>query len=315
MELLAELLESLSSKPIGGYYADSSAACEPTALSVMALAASGRREPATEAGRWLLERQARDGSVGVRVDEPQPRWPTALAVLAWNALSRFEDAAPEFAAARERAVAWMFTVEGKALERDPDIGHDPRLAAWPWVEGTHAWIEPTALCVWALRECGRGDHARTREAVAMLLDRQLPDGGCNFGNTEVLGAVLRPHIQPTGLAFVALAHAQDESGRVTRGCRYLERTISADTAIVSLSWAVLGLRAHLRRDPRWSDWISTAYRRSHARRPSPHKQALAALALQSLATESFTPQSSSQPSFAPLAHSPLANSRPSDVRR
>jgi len=48
-------------------------------------------------------------------------------------------------------------------------------------------------------------HPRADEAVQLMLDRILPGGGCNYGNTIVLDQLLRPHIQPTGIVLLALA--------------------------------------------------------------------------------------------------------------
>ena len=51
---------------------------------------------------------------------------------------------------------------------------------------------------------------------AVLLDRQLPGGGLNYGNTYVLGQLMRPHVQPTGIALLALAGEADASGRIAK---------------------------------------------------------------------------------------------------
>src|SRR2546428_787916 len=87
--------------------------------------------------------------------------------------------------------------------------------------------EPTALAatamhVLALKAAGHRDHPRTREAVRLLIDRLLPGGGCNYGNTIVLGQELRPQLQPTGLAMLALAGETDPDGRVAMSLAYLK---------------------------------------------------------------------------------------------
>jgi hypothetical protein len=69
---------------------------------------------------------------------------------------------------------------------------------WAYAEGTHSWVEPTAFAVLALKAASREYQAAAREGVAVLIDRQLPGGGLNYGNTFVLGQLIRPHIQPTG---------------------------------------------------------------------------------------------------------------------
>src|SRR5207302_5660581 len=125
--------------------------------------------------------------------------PTSLAVLA--ALAMPQNPLLDV----ERAVKWILETRGEALPQTPEMGHNTTLVGWPWVEDTHSWIEPTAMHVLALKAAGRGDHPRTREAVRLLIDRLLVGGGCNYGNTVVMDQGLRPHLQPTGLAMLALA--------------------------------------------------------------------------------------------------------------
>ena len=110
---------------------------------------------------------------------------------------------------------------------------------WPWVLGTHSWIEPTAFNVLALKAAGRGEHPRTREAVRLLVDRLLPTGGCNYGNTTVLGQQLRPHLAPTGLVLLSLAGEQINDSRIAKSLAYLQ----------SLKW-VAQARERLASSPR-----------------------------------------------------------------
>jgi hypothetical protein len=81
------------------------------------------------------------------------------------------------------------------------------------VAGTHSWIEPTALGVIALKAAGHERHERVQEAIRMILDRQLPHGGWNYGNTFVFGRELRPMPESSGAALAGLA------GQVERGSR------------------------------------------------------------------------------------------------
>jgi len=88
------LLEQLARRPVGGYHGESSAATEPTALACLALAIHDRRRPAWKAAQWLSRLQAVDGSVGIRQSQRVPRWPTALAVMAWQAVDARQRSAP-----------------------------------------------------------------------------------------------------------------------------------------------------------------------------------------------------------------------------
>jgi hypothetical protein len=134
------------------------------------------------------------------------------------------------------------------------------------------------LHVAALKAAGRGRHARTRDGVRLLIDRLLATGGCNYGNTIVLGQMLRPHVQPTGIALVALANEINLSGRVAKSIAWLKRAIGQETTTASLAWALLGLSAHSTAIPRSDEWLAAAHRRTAEQGSSPHKLALLALA-------------------------------------
>ena len=157
----------------------------------------------------------------------------------------------EWSAAARRAAGWLLTVRGRPIgpsdvmeEGRPVYGHDTTLQGWPWVEGTHSWVEPTAISLLALRSAGRAGHPHCREAVKLLLDRQLPAGGWNFGNTTVFGHVLRPQVQPTGLALAALAGEADIRPKVQGSLDFSRTTLSRRTTAASLGYALMGLAGH-----------------------------------------------------------------------
>jgi len=264
MDWLSDSLDNLARSPLLGSAARQRPATEPTAMAALALSGHQRPEAALVAARWLMSQQALDGSVGIREGEPEPRWPTSLALLVW---SRCRDGAPaddseRLATAIKRGLKWLLECKGHALAKDANLGHDTSLVAWPWVEGTHSWIEPTALSVLALKASGRASHSRTREAVRLLIDRLLPDGGANYGNTVVLGQVLRPHLLPTGLALCALAGEDDSSGRIAKSLRLLRDSLSERTPVLSLAWSVLGLAAHRALPGEKVRWLDAAARRA-----------------------------------------------------
>lgn len=275
MNWIDSILDSLSGKPCCGYGTVQPPASEPTALAALALWGHGRHEPAKQAADWLVKTQAEDGSVSVRRGLDKPCWPTALAVMTWISTGNSSD---RYLSAIENAVTWTLSIRGKAQPRRPETGHDTTLAAWPWVEGTHGWIEPTALHLLALKATGRGNHARAREAVRMLIDRQLPQGGCNYGNTIVLGQTLRPHLQPTGIAMLALSGEEDKSQRIERSLNYLSQNLDRQTPTASLCWSLMGLAAHGHSVASRNDWLQAAYQRTENSDRSPYKLALLALA-------------------------------------
>jgi hypothetical protein len=114
----------------------------------------------------------------------------------------------------------------------------------------------------------------------MLIDRQLPGGGCNYGNTRVLGQLLRPHVQPTGIALLALAGEPDEGGRIARSVAWLRRSLGPQTTAASLAWGLIGLNAHSVQTPEAEGLLKNASDRVMRRDRSHHKLALLALAAQ-----------------------------------
>jgi hypothetical protein len=286
MTWLDELLDRLASQIPCGYHAAGPASSEPTALAALALIAYGRDDASRNALDWISQLQNVDGSVGPTATQSTPGWPTGLVVLsatAWKtamALGSHRNL-PSRAALQfdiNRAVAWIVWTRGEALPQAPEMGHDTTLVGWPWVEETHSWIEPTVMHVLALKAAGQGQHPRTREAIRLLIDRLLPNGGCNYGNTVVMDQVLRPHLQPTGLAMLALAGESNLDGRITKSLDDLSAELSPRTAAASLSYGLMGLAAHGLIPVDSQDWLETAYRRTITRGPSSYRLALLALA-------------------------------------
>lgn len=299
---LADLLTRLSVNPVCGYVSGQPPAAEPTATVAAALWGHGHIAPARAALRWLAEQQDSAGAVANRpeLERPSahPGWTTSLAVLAWKLA---EDG--EFHAAIDRAVDWLLTHRGTSGPRPPELGHDTALVGWPWADNTHSWLEPTAFARVALIRAGWGSHPRVDEARRLLLDRQLPDGGCNYGNTLVLGQALLPHVHSTGIALWALADSPLE-GRLEKSAAYVERSLDGDTAAASLSWGLLGLAAHRRAPTDADPWLERAARRPTTLR-APLRQALLALAFLGAAGPWMLP--SARPTA--VSQQPLASSR------
>jgi hypothetical protein len=272
MQWINNILEGLAAEASWSYRTGGTLAAEPLALAALALAGHGRTADAQRACQRLTSLAGDDGSVGPELGEPAPGWPTGWAVLAWTA-----DANKTPDPFLKRGGAWLLASGGETSPRDADIGHDSSLRGWPWVQGTHSWIEPTAVNVLALKATGRNEHPRTREAVRLLIDRLLPEGGCNYGNTTVLGQTLRPHPEPSGLALAALAGESDASGRIERTIAYLEQTLNRQTTSMSLAYSLIGLAAHDRTPRAAEAWLESAAGRG-GREAAPYKRALVALA-------------------------------------
>lgn len=231
MTLLAELAERLPAKGPIDYAPGAAGAAEPTALLALAYFAADLPDRAQPLGDWLADTQHKDGAVAVRPSEEWPKWPTSLAILAWHFTAK-----KRYADRIQNAVDWTLHFESKKMLPDGDVGHDVTIIAWPWAEGTHCWIEPTALHLLSLRAAGKERHVRFRDGIRVLLDRQLPEGGCNYGNTTVLGQLLRPHLLPSSLALLALAGETREPA-ILRSVGFLRKALREPQTLISAAWA------------------------------------------------------------------------------
>jgi hypothetical protein len=260
------------------YSAGAPPAAEPTALAAIALCGAGLSNAARPHLRWLAENQnGISGSVAPVVALQWPGWPTPLAILAATA---FPNHAEGSGLRIDQAKQWLLSATGMTLDKTTEVGHNVALVGWPWVTGTHSWQEPTAWSVLALKALGLREHPRTREGVRLLIDRLLPEGGCNYGNTYVLGQKLRPQIQPSGLALLALAGEQSDDIRISRTINYVASALSEQTTPISLSYGLLGLTAHHRSPPEAAAWLESAHTRTVKRDPSAVPIALLVLAEQ-----------------------------------
>jgi len=228
----------------GGFFEQAGGEPRPdaTAWSIIALAACGSHQQSIDQGRqFLASLQQKDGRISITADHPEAFWPTAPAILAWQGNSTYKQA-------REMAINFLLTTAGHHPPPHPDspLGHDTSIPGWPWVDATHSWVEPTALALLALGISGHGSHPRARQATQLLLDRQLPGGGWNYGNTQVFGQQLRPMPASTGLALQALAD-RTEQAEIESSLSYLESGIDRTLTPFSLGWGLLGLGAWGRR--------------------------------------------------------------------
>lgn len=214
----------------GGYRSDA------TAWAVIALSAAGTDSSLVDRARSrLVHDQLQDGRVSVGPESPDAYWPTSLAVLAWHG-------SPSHQASLSKAVSFLLQSMGRHWSKSPHapVSHDTSLQGWPWVSDTHSWVEPTALAIAALRMEGYSDHPRVQEGVRLLLDRQLPSGGWNYGNTLVFGREQRPSPESTGAALQALSGLLPPL-HVQRSLDYLRRQVRQLRTPIGLGWSLLGL--------------------------------------------------------------------------
>ena len=185
----------------------------------------------------LMADQRGDGSLGISTDHPEAFWPTSLAVLAGH-LSTHDGQH------QARAIQFLLSTTGRHWEKsssDP-MAHNPALKGWPWIAETHSWVEPTAISMTALRVAGYARHARIEEATRMLMDRQLPHGGWNCGNTIVFGQELRPAPESTGAALHALAGLIPRKS-VQNSLEYLSTVVTRLHTPIAVGWSLLALNS------------------------------------------------------------------------
>lgn len=226
--------------PNGGfpYHAGEEARPDATAWAIIVLSAYAFDSESCNRGRaHLVSLQANDGRISISPIHPAASWPTPLAILAWQGYSQSHEA-------HSRAIDYLIGLTGQHFPNpDPSIpGHDAAILGWPWIADTHSWVIPTGLAIMALQQMGLGTHIRAVEGQHMLLDRQLPHGGWNYGNTFVFGKELHPLPESTGVALQALA-GTTPIHEVEQSLDYLLHELPHLRTPLSLGWALLGLGA------------------------------------------------------------------------
>ncbi len=228
--------------PDGTFAVAEGAASRPdaTAWAAMALFAAGLAPKLVAAARSsLAAAQSPDGRLALAPERPEAAWPTALALMAWL---------PDPARAENvsRAAAWLLAHPGSHWPKRPEeqvvIGHDTNLRGWNWIDGTHSWVEPTSLAMLALGALAAPPAEALAEATRLLLDRQLPGGGWNYGNTRVFRNTLLPVPESAGHALAALAGraAPDD---VALSLAYLQGPQCAVATPLAAAWRAFGLGA------------------------------------------------------------------------
>lgn len=249
--------EALRSRALGGggfpMFPGGAYRPDATAWAVLALAvmkSGGRDQDVIESGRSrLAASQLEDGRVSISPSDPDSFWPTPLAILAWHGSTTHTEP-------RARAIDFLLKTSGKhwVKEDDSPLAHDTSIEGWSWIEDTHSWVEPTSLSLLALRISGLGEHVRVREGVRLLLDRQLPAGGWNYGNSFVYGKELYPQPDCTGLALSALAGYVPRS-EVGKSLKYLQGRVTQVRTPLSLGWGILGLGAWGQKPKQATAWV------------------------------------------------------------
>jgi len=227
----------------------SRASVETTCYGLMAL--HDRRSDARDiAIDFLLQIQNRDGSwPAFDGDDAEGCWTTATVLIALrfaNAqFTDFEKSISWLLANKGREGHWFWKWKFKTVDRA--VQFNPDKSGWPWFPGTVSWIIPTAFTMIALSQwlpCCRAGEIRNRIELGMemLRDRACPQGGWNAGNGIVFGAALKPHIDSTAIALLALSDNADPIA--IQGVKWLRLDCIDCSSVYSLSWATLALLMH-----------------------------------------------------------------------
>lgn len=220
------------------------------AWAIMALNSTGSYSDVVAALRArLMEFQTGDGRFTLIKGASHVFWPTPLILLALVNISDFKEE-------KEKAVSFLLNKSGLHWTRgtnDP-IEHDTSIKGWPWIDGTHSWVVPTANVILALRAYGFSKHDRVLTGIKMILNRQLSAGGWNYGNTVVFGSTLKPMPECTGIVLNAI-HGLVEREKIAKSLTYcIDQSRSVRTPL-SLSWTLMGLGTWSQRPRDAKKWV------------------------------------------------------------
>ncbi len=226
------------------YFGASQESIEATCMSILGL--SPERESAS-AFEFLFNSQLANGAWPVFRGDSEGSWTTSLALSTIIVTNHTSEAC-------QRALKWLLAEKGeeghwlwrwKFKTVDRKVRFDPDKYGWPWNHGAGSWVIPTAFSVIAIKQytvCARREasEARIRLGVEMLLDRACVDGGWNSGNSVVYGVPLRPHVEATAIALLAL---QDERRNevVDKSLLWLRQRAATVASASSLAWTILSL--------------------------------------------------------------------------
>src|ERR1700688_732704 len=228
------------------FFSSEQASVEATCLAGLALGSDSHGN-AVSTLHFLKKSQFSDGGWPAFQGDSEGAWTTALALCALTALNEISDAS-------DRGLRWLLEARGKEGHwfwrwkfkiADRNVRFDPDKYGWPWIAGSASWVIPTAFSIIAIKQftvCNRSaaSERRIHTGVDMLLDRACVDGGWNSGNSVVYGVALRPHVEATAIALLAL---QDEQRTevIQKSLSWLRQNAASINSVSSLAWCILTL--------------------------------------------------------------------------
>jgi hypothetical protein len=140
-------------------------------------------------------------------------------------------------------------VDARGLRLDPSsaIRQDNSLQAWPWVDGTFSWVEPTAWCLLLLKKLRGALEPGAAERIGigeqMLRDRACAEGGWNYGSSNVYGQELFPYVPTTALGLIAMQDRRDDPV-VARALGRLRTSFRGESTPIALALTIVALAIH-----------------------------------------------------------------------
>jgi hypothetical protein len=237
-DLRAALLGARNKDGGWGYAPGRRSRIEPTCWAVLALGHSEGHSPDVE----LLRAWKRQDDWLVDVPGVPPN--TAFNALA--GLTLLQD--PSTAPLAQPVIGRLVQTKGLRLEQSEAVRQNNSIQAWPWVDGTASWVEPTAWCLLLLkrvRSQSLSPEAAERIGVGeqLLFDRVCHEGGWNYGNPEVYGKKLWPYVPTTALALLAMRDHRNHSV-VTRSLEQLQKDVASERSVVAIALTIICLRAY-----------------------------------------------------------------------
>lgn len=230
------LLSSRNKDGGWGYYPGKASRLEPTAWALLAL-----NEPPALLKNWRLQGPWRVDVAGAPINY-------AFQALAGLVLLNHAESAQD-APAIARS---LLDVKGVSFEQTTAIRQDNSLQAWPWIDGTFSWVEPTALALLLIKKCRGGLPAGVAERIAvgerMLIDRVCAGGGWNYGGSNVFGQDLFPYVPTTAWGVLALQDRPQETA-VVQSLARLRQDAGTEPSAQALAMAVIALRVAGKPDP------------------------------------------------------------------
>src|ERR1700730_16364092 len=234
--------------PSGGwsFFSSEQASVEATCLAGLALGSDSHGN-ADSTVRFLKKSQLSDGGWPAFQGDSEGAWTTALALCALTVLNEISDAS-------NRALRWLLETRGKEghwfwrwkfKTADRYVRFDPDKYGWPWISDSASWVIPTAFSIIAIKQftvCNRSESSEKRIhlGVEMLLDRACVGGGWNSGNSVVYGVPLRPHVEATAIALLALQDEQ-RTEMIQKSLSWLRQNAASVDSVSSLSCCIFRL--------------------------------------------------------------------------